>query len=105
MDIINSYMEDGQVIEPRPDYVDYYTILYYHRGKFVNLYDVKRKYKEISQVTNPKANYDEDIILEISSLADYIREGQKRISRKECEFVENIITKTLSLDDYCHHNR
>ena len=104
-DIINAYYVGGEEIIPSPDYVDYYTIIYYHKGKFINLYDFNCLYKDIKQVSNPEKNYPEDIILEKASLVDYVREGQKRISRQDCKFVENIISKTLTLNDLSSYKR
>ena len=44
MDIINSYSVDGKEIIPRPDYVDYYTIVKKTMIKHLQVYLIKIRY-------------------------------------------------------------
>lgn len=97
MDISNVVDENGNVLLPRPDFIDYYTVLLLKNHKYVNIYDVNAKYKDSNCVINDEENYGEDIILEIHSLLDYIDTSHKKISTKECELIDMTIQKTKSL--------
>jgi len=97
MDIINVTDDNGKVIVPHPDYVDYYTVLLLKDGEYTNIYNKNIKYKNISQVDNNQEHYIEDLIIEICSLTDYIDTEYKKISTKECELIDDTIQKTKSL--------
>ena len=97
MDIINVIDENGHIMSPHPDYVEYYTILLFKDNKYINIYNKGIRYKNISQVENNEEHYDEDLIIEICSLTDYINTGYKKISTKECELIDDTIQKTKSL--------
>ena len=97
MDIINVTGENGQIMSPHPDYVDYYTILLLMNNKLINIYDKNIKYKDISQSNNIQEHYDEDLIIEMNSLADYIGTEYKMVSIKECKLIDSTIQKTKSL--------
>jgi hypothetical protein len=97
MDIINVTDNNGNVITPHPDYIDYYTILLLKNERYINIFNKKRKYKNVSQVTNNQEHYGEDLILEVSCLLDYVDTEYSKISDRECELVESTIEKTKSL--------
>lgn len=97
MDIINVTDNEGHIMSPHPDYVDYYTILSLKDDRYINIYNKGLRYKNISQVDNNKEHYGEDLIIEICSLTDYINTGYKKISTKECELIDDTIQKTKSL--------
>lgn len=97
MDIINVTDEKGHIMSPHPDYVEYYTILLLKDNKYINIYNKGIRYKNISQVDNNEEHYDEDLIIEICSLTDYIDTEYMRISTKECELIHDTIQKTKSL--------
>lgn len=97
MDIFMSYYKGGKEIMPRPDYVDYYTILLFKNGKYINIFDKNKKYKDVSQVKNGQEYYVADLILEVNPLSDYVSEKYKKISDKECELVESMIEKNKQL--------
>ena len=97
MDIINVIDENGHIMSPHPDYVEYYTILLFKDNKYINIYNKYIRYKNISQVENNEEHYDEDLIIEICSLTDYIDTEYMRISTKECELIHDTIQKTKSL--------
>ena len=97
MDIINVTANEGHIMSPHPDYVDYYTILSLKDDRYINIYNKGLRYKNISQVDNNKEHYGEDLIIEICSLTDYINTGYKKISTKECELIDDTIQKTKSL--------
>ena len=97
MDIINVIDENGYIMSPHPDYVEYYTILLFKDNKYINIYNKGIRYKNISQVENNEEHYDEDLIMEICSLNDYIDTEYMRISTKECELIHDTIQKTKLL--------
>lgn len=97
MDIINVTDENGRIMSPHPDYVEYYTILLLKDNKYINIYNKGLKYKNISQVDNVEEHYGEDLIIDICSLTDYINTEYKKISTKECELIDDTIQKTKSL--------
>ena len=97
MDIINVMDENGQIISPHPDYVDYYTILLLKDNEYINVYNKSIKYKDLSQSYNNLDNYNEDLIIEIFNLTNYIDTEHKKISTKECELIDSTIQKTKSL--------
>ncbi len=97
MDIINVTDNEGHIMSPHPNYVDYYTILLLKDDRYINIYNKGLRYKNISQVDNNKEHYGEDLIIEICSLTDYINTGYKKISTKECELIDDTIQKTKSL--------
>ncbi len=97
MDIINVTDDNGNVMTPHPDYIDYYTILLLKDNKYVNIYNRGIKYKDISQVDNVQEHYDEDLIIEACGLNNYIDMKHKKISTKECELIDVTIQKTKSL--------
>ncbi len=97
MDIINITDDNGTVMTPHPDYVEYYTILLLKDNKYINIYNKGIRYKNISQVDNNEEHYGEDLIMKICSLTDYIDTEYMRISTKECELIHDTIQKTKSL--------
>lgn len=97
MDIINVIDENGNIISPHPDYVEYYTILLLKDNKYINIYNKDLKYKNISQDNIDKENYNEDLILKICSLSNYTSIRHKKISTKECELIDDTIQKTKLL--------
>ncbi len=97
MDMYLSYYRDGKEIVPRPDYEDYYTVLLFKDGQYVNAFNNKIIYTSASMVKNTKEYYDKDIILEIDKLSNYIPVEREKISHKECQLIEGTITKTKSL--------
>ena len=97
MDIINVIDDNGNVITPHPDYIDYYTILLLNDNKYVNIYNKGVRYTNISQVDSEEEHYNEDLIMEICSLTDYIDAEHRKISTKECELIDATIQKTKSL--------
>ena len=97
MDIVNVIDENGQIMSPHPDYVDYYTILLLRDNKYINIYNKYIKYIDISQVDNIQENYCEDLIIEMCSLTNYIDTERKRFSTKECELIDSTIQKIKSL--------
>lgn len=97
MDIFMSYYNNDKEIVPRPDYVDYYTILLFKNGKYINIFDKNKKYKDVSHVKNDQEYYLADLILEANPLSDYVSQKYKKITNKECELVESSIEKTKQL--------
>ena len=97
MDIINVTDENGNVMIPHPDYIDYYTILLWKDNKYVNVYNRGIKYKDISEVDNNQEHYEEDLIIEMCSLTNYIDTELKKVSTKECELIDDTIQKTRLL--------
>ena len=97
MDIIMNYKEDEREIKPRPDYVDYYTILLYKSGKYINVFDKYRIYINKYLILNDKEYYKGDLILEVNPISNYIGRSIDKLSFKECQLIENTIVKTKSL--------
>ena len=105
MDIINVIDENGHIMSPHPDYVEYYTILLFKDNKYINIYNKGIRYKNISQVENNEEHYDEDLIIEICSLTDYIDTEYMRISTKECKLIHDTIQKTKLLKSKCGYKK
>lgn len=97
MDIINVTDNDGHIMSPHPDYVNYYTILLLRNSEYVNIYHKSIRYKNMSQVDNLEEHYGDDLIIEMFSLSEYIDTEYKKVSTKECELIEDTIQKTKSL--------
>jgi hypothetical protein len=95
MDIINVTDDSGNIISPHPDYIDYYTILLLKNKKYVNIYNKGIRYKHPT-MQKEEITYDKDIILETSSLLEYVDKKHKKISERECELVDEAIQKTKS---------
>lgn len=96
MDIINSYYDGEKEIVPRPDFVDYYTILYKRNGKYMDIFDLKQS---ITMIDNPEVVtefYNGNIILEMEPLSNFI-EGYKKLSTNQCELVLSTLIKTRKL--------
>ena len=68
MDIVNVSDENGQIMSPHPDYVDYYTVLLLRDNKYVNIYNKSIKYKDISQLDNNQEQYVEDSKIDMERL-------------------------------------
>jgi len=96
-DIVMSYYEDGKEIVPRPDYVDYYTILLFKNGQYVDVFDKNKKYIDWLLVDNEYEYYKADQILELYNLSDYIDTRHQKLNSKECELVVDTIQKTKML--------
>lgn len=99
MDIINVVDENGNLMVPHPDYFDYYTILLLKDGKYINVFDKDKQYKDASEVVNIEEYYDDDLIMEIHSLLDYliIMNNGDKISERECELYTEAIENTKKL--------
>ena len=98
-DYIMSYYENDVLISPRPDYVDYYTILYMKNDKLVNIYDSNIKYEYQENVLDVESNYKEDIIffmIPFSELSEYIVD-KKRMSYRDCCIIEEKIMNEKKL--------
>ena len=97
MDIINVTDENGHLMFPHPDYIDYYTILLFKNNKYISIYNKNIIYKPISQVDKIEDYYDGDIVMKAYSLINYIDTEYKKISAKECQLIGNTIKKTKGL--------
>ena len=97
MDIINVTDDNGNVMTPHPNYIDYYTVLLLKDNKYLNIYNRSIRYKNISQVDNDQEHYNEDLIIETCSLTNFIDTEYMKISTKECELIDATIQKTKSL--------
>ena len=105
-DIIMSYYEDDKEILPRPDYVDYYTILLLKNGKYINIYDKYIRYENEFQITNKIEHYDEDLVLDLKPLKNFINIDKNKIKHNELLLVDRTIEKTLKLKPkYGYKNR
>lgn len=93
MDIINSYSVDGKEIIPRPDYVDYYTIVKKNNDEtFTSVFNKNKKFTINFDNEHVEEHYGNDIIFSLSSLRDYIK-NTDYLSKRECLIVLDIITK------------
>lgn len=96
MDVFNVMDENG-IVSPHPDYVDYYTILLLKKGNYVDVFNKKVKYIDVSQVNNPEEYYDLGIILELYPLSEYVNIEKNRVSTNECLLMETNIKNEKSL--------
>lgn len=93
MDIINSYSVDGKEIIPRPDYVDYYTIVKKNNDEtFTSVFNKNKKFTKYIDNKNTEEHYSSDIIFSLIPLSDYIKNIDS-LSKRECLIVLDIITK------------
>ncbi len=95
MDMINIDGPDEGFIHP--DYMDYYTIIFFRNNEYINLFNKKEKYKHVSEVEDSEKYHAFHLILELHSLSDYIDTEHKKVSEKECDLIEGTIEKTLKL--------
>lgn len=108
MDIVMNYYEEGKEIVPRPDYIDYYTILLkkndYH---YINIFDKKNNLRFVKVEDNMEETYGCDLILEVESLANYFGMYSDKINKKECKKIEDNIIKIRKLNNrtYGYKNR
>ena len=94
MDIINSYSMDGNIIEPRPDYIDYYTIL---KRKY-DTFNENSTFIRYTKCENLEENYNNDIVFYTIPLDEYIKEHDK-LSYKECLTALTFIKKIKGVKD------
>lgn len=96
MDIIMDYYENEKRIDPRPDYVDYYTIVYRKNdGTFVDLFNNKTKFSFVSEVKNLTEHYDSDLLICYEPLNNYLT--NEKINKKEAYVIYDVISKTRKL--------
>lgn len=107
MDYITNYYQDKVLVTPRPDYVDYYTILYKRSdGNFVGVGDNKNNICiSFEQVANLEHYNRNRIILEIEPLANYLLNKYDKFSNKECQLIQDTIIKTKKLDCFSYGYR
>lgn len=93
MDIINSYSVDGKEIIPRPDYVDYYTIVKKTNGEtFTSVFNKNKIFTKYIDNKNTEEHYSSDIIFSLIPLSDYIKNIDS-LSKRECLIVLDMIKK------------
>ena len=97
MDIVMTYQEDDKIISPRPDYVDYYTIILLKDNKYINIYDKHIRYRYQIELNVEDEAYDADLILEMHSIKDYIDDDYRKLNINECRLVQSTIEKTKKL--------
>lgn len=99
MDIINSLCFDGEIINPRPDYIDYYTILLKNSDNtFTDIFSMDTSLIQSTDCKNLEENYDSNIILDYEPLSLYVKEYD-RLNYRECLLTLDIIKKMKNLKD------
>jgi len=97
MDIVMNYYDNEKEITPRPDYIEYYTILLKKdENQFVDLFDRSKKMMLINSVSNTIETYDFDLIMEYEPLSNYLE--IEKANKKEAEITLSVICKTKSLN-------
>lgn len=97
MDIVMTFVSEGKVIEPRPDYFEYYTIiLKKNKEQFIDIFNPKNELK-IDINSEKLEYYQEDLIIELEPLENYL-DIKNKISNKELDLIFNVITKTKKLE-------
>lgn len=98
MDLVTDFYDENKIVRPRPDFVDYYAILYKKKdGSYININDSKMMLREIAEYDNVEETYDCDLILEIEPLTNYLNVERRRLNTNDCELVESTIVKTKKL--------
>ena len=70
MDLVNDFYDENKIVRPRPDFVDYYAILYKKKdGSYININDSETKLREVTDYDNVEETYYCDLILEIDRIA------------------------------------
>ena len=98
MDIVNVTDDNGNIMSPHPDFIDYYTILLLKDNRYVNIFKKGLRYRNINDVDNDEEYYGEELIMELHRLSDFIDNEQTRYSTKECKIIGKTVQKTKSLD-------
>lgn len=99
MDIINSYSVDGKEIIPRPDYVDYYTIVKKNKdGSFTDVFNKDNTLvRNIGlEGFNIEEYYYKNIIFSLEPLSKYIK-NYDSLSKREWLIVFDTITELFNL--------
>lgn len=98
MDLVNDFYDENKIVRPRPDFVDYYAILYKRKdGSYINIDDTETILRKVTEYDNIEETYDCDLILEIEPLNNYLNVERKRLNTSDCELVESTIVKTKKL--------
>lgn len=93
MDIINNYYENNEPVLPRPDYVDYYTIIKKDKNsKWVDLFNKTTKLVQGDSLSDNKTYYGEDIILSMEPLNNYLKDFVS-LNKRECLIALELIQK------------
>lgn len=99
MDFIFKYYVDGKEIVPRPDYVDYYTIVKKKEDSFI---DVFNKHNTLVKIINLESSnieeyYYKNIIFSLEPLSNYIK-NYDSLSKRECLLALDMITEMYNLN-------
>ena len=63
MDLVTDFYDENKIVRPRPDFVDYYAILYKKKdGSYININDSETKLREVTDYDNVEETYDCDFI-------------------------------------------
>ena len=98
MDIVNTYSTDGEDIIPRPDYINYYTIIIKKDDKYINVFHPSIPLIQSKNCKNLEENYGSDIIFTLQPLSQYIKEYDK-LNYRECLISLEIISRIYNLND------
>ena len=102
MDIINELTINEEIINPRPDYIEYPAIVYLRKdGTYLDLKEKNKKYKYAidNENTNNTEYYESDLILKLNSLYKNPR-LYKKVSRKEAICKFNKVVEDLDIHPY-----
>ena len=96
-DLITHFTVDGRIIEPTPDYFDYYTILQKkNNGVFVDIFNPKSLIINYIDCENSKRYYEGIILFEHEPLLNYVTYYNK-LNFRECLISLEAIVKSLGL--------
>ena len=96
MDMMNIEGPDGGFIHP--DYMDYYTIIFFKNNEYINIFNKKEKYKHVSEVEDSEKYHPFHLILEMHPLLNYVDTDYKKFSDRECDIILGTMEKTKKLE-------
>lgn len=96
IDIIMEVILEEKSIKPRPDYIEYYTIIMKKEDEYIDIFNPKNDLK-LDINSNELEYYEEDLIIELEPFSNFLNIKDK-LSNNEINLVFNTIEKTRKLE-------
>lgn len=97
-DLINSVSFDDKEIVPRPDFIDYYTIVKKNDNNFTEIFCKRNKLIIEDDINSIQKYHDLDVIISLLPLSDYIKRYDF-LSVKDCLLILEAFKGTFRVND------